>query len=71
MDKTILTVLSSEDGKQYKVQIPEGMTLSEVMFGVAVMIKCMVRDGVIEKSEVATEMLIKYLNDSQYDEVKA
>lgn len=70
MNKLILEIQLSEDGKQYNVKSDAGMSLSEVMFGVAVAIRCLVRDGVIEKHEIATDMLMKYLTDSQYDEVK-
>lgn len=69
-NKEIITVSTSDDGKNYNIKIPCGTSVNEVMFGVAVAIKCFVRDGVIDNAKIATDMLDRYLNDTQFDEIK-
>ena len=70
MDKVILEISLNEDGTKYNIKVPQGMSLQELMFSIAAMIKCLIRDGAITKQEEATELLMKYLTDSQYEEVK-
>lgn len=70
MSKNILSISTNEETGDYQISIAEGSNVAETMFAVSAMIRCFVRDGVIENSEVATRMLYKYLNDSQYDEVE-
>lgn len=70
VDKNILSISVNQENGEYKINIAEGSNVAETMFAISAMIRCFVRDGVIENSEIATTMLIKYLTDSQYDEVK-
>lgn len=70
MVKTILSISTDSDTGEYGISVAEGSNVPETMFAVAAMIRCFVRDGIIENAEVATDMLNKYLNDSQYDEVE-
>lgn len=68
--KNILSISTDTDTGAYNISICEGSNVAETMFAVAAMIRCFVRDGVIEDAKVATDMLDKYLTDSQYEEVK-
>ena len=70
MVKTILSISTDSDTGEYNISVAEGSNVPETMFAVSAMIRCFVRDGIIENVEVATDMLKKYLTDSQYDEVK-
>ena len=66
----IISISVNPENSEYKINIAEGSNVAETMFAVSAMIKCFVRDGIIENAEIATKLLIKYLTDSQYDEVK-
>lgn len=68
--KIILAVAFDEENDKYIVDIPAGSNVAEAAFGVAVVIKCLVKDGIIDKPEVFTDAILKYLNDPQYEEVK-
>lgn len=70
VDKNIISISVNPENGEYKINIAEGSNVAETMFAVSAMIKCFVRDGIIENAEIATKLLIKYLTDSQYDEVK-
>ena len=69
MSKTVLEITLSEDETQYNIKAAEGISVNEMMFGIAAAIKCLVRDGVIEKYEIATDMLHRYLTDEQFAEI--
>lgn len=66
--KLILAVASTEDG-QYFVDIPAGSNVAETAFAMSVVIKCFVKDGVINDPKIVTDLINKYLTESQYDEV--
>lgn len=68
--KNILSISTDEETGSYQIRIPEGSNVAETMFAISAMIRCLVRDKVIEDAKMATDMLQKYLTDSQYDEVK-
>ena len=70
VDKNILSISVNSETGEYSISIAEGSNVPETMFAISAMIRCFVRDGIIENAEVATDMLNKYLTDSQYDEVK-
>lgn len=70
VDKNLISISVNPENGEYKINIAEGSNVAETMFAVSAMIKCFVRDGVIENAETATKLLVKYLTDSQYDEVK-
>ena len=67
--KNILSISIDEEKGYYEVSVPEGSNVAETMFAVSALIRCFVRDGIIEEHEIATDMLNKYLTDPQYDEV--
>jgi hypothetical protein len=68
--RLILAVAVDEENSNYTVDIPAGSNAAETAFAISVIIKCFVKDGVIENHKVMTDMIDKYLTDSQYDEVK-
>ena len=70
VDKNLISISVNPENGEYKINIAEGSNVAETMFAVSAMIKCFVRDGVIKNAETATKLLVKYLTDSQYDEVK-
>ena len=53
----------------YNVKIPQGSNLNEVFFGINVLIKCLVRDGIVESEEKIYETLKRYATDPQYQEL--
>ena len=67
--RLILAVAVNEEDNTYTVDIPAGSNAAETAFAISVIIKCFVKDGVIENHKIMTDMINKYLTDSQYDEV--
>ena len=66
----MLAIALDTDKNVYSVDIPKGSTINEVAFNMAVVIRCMVKDGVIKDAKEMTDLIIKYSTDSQYEEVK-
>lgn len=66
----MLAVALDTDKNVYSVDIPKGSTINEVAFNMAVVIRCMVKDGVVKDAKEMTDLIIKYSTDSQYEEVK-
>lgn len=68
--KNILSISTDDETGNYQIAIPEGSNLAETMFAISAMIRCFVRDGVIDNYQIAVAMLVKYLSDTQFDEVE-
>ena len=66
----ILAIGFNETTGKYEMNIPHGSNVTECAFGVAALIKCLVRDGVIEKTEVFLDYIDKYTFDEQYQELE-
>lgn len=66
----MLAVALDTDKNVYSVDIPKGSTINEVAFNMAIVIRCMVKDGVVKDAKEMTDLIIKYSTDSQYEEVK-
>lgn len=66
----ILVISFNNESGNYNVKIPSGSNLNEVFFGINVLIKCLVRDKIIDSEDVAIDTLKKYLTDPQYQELK-
>ena len=45
------------------------MSLQEVAFAVSALARCLKRDKVIETEQIFVDLVNKYLNDPQYNEV--
>ena len=69
MKKLILAVAVDDEANSYSVDIPAGSNAAETAFAMSVVIKCFVKDGIIDDYKIMTDMINKYLTDSQYDEV--
>ena len=54
----------------YYVDLGRGSNVAETAFAVSVVIKCLLKDGIIEHPSQFTTLVDKYLNDPQYDELK-
>lgn len=70
MKKLLLGVAYDDETNTYSVDIPAGSNVAETAFGVAVVVKCLVRDEVIDDGKVFLDMLNKYITDPQYEELK-
>lgn len=67
--KLILAVAFNEKENVYSVDIPSGSSVQETAFAMAIVIKCLVKDGIIENSSDVITLIDKYVNDPQYQEV--
>lgn len=68
--KLILAVAFDDESNTYSVDIPAGSSVAETAFAMSVVIKCLIRDGVIEKSSDITNLINKYNDDPLYKEVE-
>lgn len=66
----IVAIGFNESKNVYEVNIPQGSNVPEVAFGIAAMVKCLVRDKVIEKPKEFIDMIKKYVYDPQYGEIE-
>lgn len=73
-ERKLLLAVAYEEGDNgkanYIVDIPKGSTVTETAFCMNVVIRCLVRDGVIKESKEFIDYVLKYLDDVQYSEVK-
>ena len=70
-DKRILLAVAFSDSKEtYSVDIPAGSSVPETAFAMSVVIKCLIRDGIVEKVSDVTDLIKKYIEDPQYQEVE-
>lgn len=67
---TLLNVTFDEGSNIYHVELCKGSNVAETAFAMSVVIKCLIRDGIVEKVSDVTDLITKYLNDPQYEEVK-
>lgn len=68
--KLLMAVAFDETKNVYTVDLGKGSNVAETAFSMAIVIKCLLKDKVIEKAEDVTDLINKYLKDPQYDEVK-
>ena len=69
-EKKLMLAVATDGENNYYVDLAAGSNVAETAFCVMCVIKCLVRDGIIKTQAEFTELLNKYLTDSQYDEVK-
>ena len=67
--KPILAVEFDEEDGKYIVNIPAGSSVPETAFAMTVVIKCLIRDGIVEKSADIINLINSYLDNPQYQEV--
>ena len=70
-DRVILMAVAfSESKNSYIVDLAKGSNVAESAFAMSVVIKCLMKDGIIKSPTDVTDLIDKYLNDPQYEEVK-
>ena len=70
-DRVILMAVAfSESKNSYIVDLAKGSNVAETAFAMSVVIKCLMKDGIIKSPEDVTDLINKYLNGPQYEEVK-
>lgn len=70
-DRVILMAVAfSESKNSYIVDLAKGSNVAETAFAMSVVIKCLIKDGIIKSPADVTDLIDKYLNDPQYEEVK-
>ena len=69
-DITLLKVSYNEDTNNYSVTLRAGSSVPETAFCMAVICKCLVRDKVIDNVSVVTDLIKKYIEDPQYNELE-
>lgn len=68
--RTLLSVGFKEDENTYTVDIATGSNVAETAFCMAVVIKCLLKDGYIDSPNNVLDLVKKYLEDPQYAEVE-
>lgn len=66
----LMAVAFSESKNSYIVNLARGSNVAETAFAMSVVIKCLMKDGIIKSPTEVTDLINKYLNDPQYEEVK-
>lgn len=66
----LMAVAFDQTNNTYSVDLAKGSNVAETAFSMAVVIKCLIRDGIIKKAKDVTDLINKYLDDPQYNEVK-
>jgi hypothetical protein len=70
-DKVTLMSVSFDHVKNiYSVELGKGSNVAETAFAMTIVIKCLIKDGIIDNAMEITDLINKYLNDPQYDELK-
>lgn len=69
-NKILLMAVAFDQTKNtYSVDLAKGSNVAETAFSMAVVIKCLIRDGIIKEAKDVTDLINKYLDDPQYNEV--
>lgn len=69
-NKILLMAVAFDQTKNtYSVDLAKGSNVAETAFSMAVVIKCLIRDGIIKEAKDVTDLINKYLEDPQYNEV--
>ena len=66
----LMAVAFDQTNNTYSVDLAKGSNVAETAFSMAVVIKCLIRDGIIKEAKDVTDLVNKYLEDPQYNEVK-
>ena len=69
-NKMVLISVSFDcDKNVYTVDLAKGSNVAETAFAISVIIKCLLRDGMLKSEKDFTDLILKYLSDPQYNEV--
>ena len=63
----VLHIEVDDEGKKYTVSADQGVSVSEICFGISAMIKCLKREGIIDDNVVIYNMIQKYTEDTSMD----
>ena len=66
----LMAVAFDHTNNTYSVDLAKGSNVAETAFSMAVVIKCLIRDGIVKEAKDVTDLINKYLDDPQYSEVK-
>ena len=66
----LMAVAFDQTNNTYSVDLAKGSNVAETAFSMAVVIKCLIRDGIIKEAKDVIDLINKYLEDPQYNEVK-
>ena len=71
-DERVILMAVAFDAKNntYIVDLAKGSNVAETAFAMTVVIKCLLKDGVIKQPSDMTDLIAKYLADPQYEELK-
>ena len=67
---TLMSVAFSESTCSYIVDLAKGSNVAETAFAMSVVIKCLMKDGIIKSPKDVTDLIDKFFNDPQYEEVE-
>ena len=68
--KELLKISFDENNLQYSINVAKGSSLQETAFCVSALVRVLVRDKVIKEPSDFLSLVIKYLDDPQYEEVQ-
>lgn len=68
--KILMAVAFNESNNTYSVDLGAGSSVPETAFSMSIVIKCLIKDGIIKDAREVTDLINKYLTDPQYNEVK-
>ena len=66
----LMAVAFNMDTNMYTVDLGKGSNVPETAFAMSVVIKCLLRDKLIKSATEVTDLIQKYLDDPQYEELK-
>lgn len=69
-NKIILEISFNEEIGNYNIRVGSGMSVNECVFAISAFMRCLVRDNVVEGKQILLDLLSRYLNDPQFDELK-
>lgn len=68
--KLLMAVAFDHVKNTYFVDLGKGSNVAETAFAMTVVIKCLIKDGIIKDHTEITNLINKYLSDPQYEELK-
>ena len=68
--KELLKISFDDDTGQYGINVTQGSSLQETAFCVSALIRVLIRDKFIKEPSDFLGLVIKYLDDPQYEEVQ-
>lgn len=67
--RLILAVAVDDENNDYTIDIPAGSNVAETSFAMAVVVRCFVKDGLVNDPNVVVDMIRKYATEVQYDPI--